>query len=113
MPVSDWLLVDATIDNSVSDAAVDGDDPRVETGRRIRKAGWAAAASHPNREEGPAGWPPVTADITPDLLTTDWSFILAELVRWAAVSEQVGMLDERDEATRVAERLRLRLADRP
>lgn len=113
MPVGDWLLIDATVDNSVSTAAVDGDDRRVEIGHRVRRAGWAAAASHPNREKGPAGWPPVDADISLDLPMTNWSFVVAELVRWAAVSEQVGMLDERDETARVAERLRTRLADRP
>src|SRR4051794_7762171 len=101
MPVADWLLIDATVDNSVSIAAVDGDEACVVTGSRVRQAGWAASAAHPSVDDRSSGWPPVDADITIALLGADWRFVVAELARWTAVSERIGMLEERDDSARV------------
>ena len=109
MVVGDWQLIDATVDNSVSIAAVDGDELCVTTGRRVRQAGWTASASHPLVEDGPLGWPPVDALITIYLAAADWSFVLAELARWAAVSESTGMVEERDESARIEQLLRAHL----
>jgi hypothetical protein len=104
MPVGDWLLVDGTVDNSVAIASVDGDEGCVLTGTRVRRAGWAASASHPRAGDGPVGWPPLDAEITISLTAEDWSFVVAELARWAAVGE-------RDETARVERVLRAHLTD--
>jgi len=112
MSVGDWQLIDATVDNSVSIAAVDGDELCVTTGRRVRQAGWTASASHPLVKHGVLGWPPVDVPITIYLPVEDWSFVLAELARWAAVSESTGIVEERDDSARIERLLRAHLTSR-
>ncbi|GIG20638.1 hypothetical protein Cch01nite_13620 [Cellulomonas chitinilytica] len=110
MPVRDWQLIDATVDNTVAVAAVDGDDDRVATGRRVRRTGWAASAAHPHVDDGSLGWPPPDAFLSVGLRLADWSFVLAELEGWAAVSERVGLTEEPDDSARIERFLRARLA---
>ena len=109
MPVGDWLLIDGTVDNSVSIAAVDGDEVCVAMGHRVRAAGWAASAAHPRAGDGPSGWPPLDADITIGLPVADWRFVVVELAEGAVVSESTGDLEERDDSVRLEGFLRARL----
>ena len=109
VPVGDWLLIDATADNTVAVAAVDGDESVVAMGRLVREAGWAAGRAHPRNGEGPAGWPPADAELTVSLPMTHWEFVMAELARWAAVEESIGQTDERDASDRIVATLRARL----
>ncbi|MBO9555982.1 hypothetical protein [Cellulomonas sp.] len=111
LSVRDWKLIDGTIDNSVALAAVDGDDERSGSGTRVRQAGWAAARSHPDVAAGSMGWPLDGASLTVRLPAADWSFVLAEIARWAEVEERLGDVEERDESLRLAQLLRTNLAD--
>ena len=58
LPVEDWLIIDATIDNTVAMASTDGDGSVAARGMEIRKAGWAATRAHPRHQDGWGGWPP-------------------------------------------------------
>ncbi|WP_028045245.1 hypothetical protein [Cellulomonas sp. URHE0023] len=113
LPVGDWLLIDSTMDNTVSVAAVDLEDTVVATGHHVREVGWAAAAAHPRKGEGSAGWPPEDAALTISLPMTHWSFVLAELARWALVEEKLGQREELEESARLERILREQLTGAP
>lgn len=97
MSVKDWQWLDATIDNTVAMAAVDGDDRAVEQGRRIRSAGWEAARVHPRSKAGWAGWPPVDDKLAVSLSVSDWYFAIQELRRWDQIARQTSG-SEQDQA---------------
>ena len=88
--VEDWQWLDATIDNTGSIAAVDGDDRAVEQGRQIRAAVWEAARVHPRSMDGWSGWPPVDDELTVSLPAAAWRFAIQELRRWDQVSRDTG-----------------------
>ena len=90
MLVDDWLFIDATIDNTVSIAATDGNDSVVRQGRGIREAGWAATRAHPRRHDGWGGWPPTDDELTVALPADAWRFVVRELHRWEQVASDAG-----------------------
>jgi hypothetical protein len=85
LPVRDWSLIDATMDNTVSIAAQNGNAPLVDRGRQVRETGWAAVRRHPRRKEGWGGWPPQDEELSVALPSDAWRFIASELLRWADV----------------------------
>lgn len=64
MPVKDWLLIDATIDNTDAIAAQDG-GATAALGHAIRESGWEASRSHLGAGQGPGDWPPEDEDRWP------------------------------------------------
>lgn len=88
--VDDWLFIDATIDNTVAIAAVDGDETLVRQGTRIREAGWAATRAHPRNQDGWGGWPPQDDEITVALSVDAWRMVVRELHRWEQVVNDDG-----------------------
>lgn len=75
-----WAPIDATIDNSVSGAHVDGDAQIYEPGHRVREAGWAAMRAAPERDD--IGWPPSDYELAIAASHLDWAFVLRQLDRW-------------------------------
>jgi hypothetical protein len=79
-PARLWSPIDATIDNSVSMAHVDGDADIYEPGHRIREAGWAVMRAAP--ETNDHGWPPKDYQMPITATRGDWLFVLTQLDRW-------------------------------
>lgn len=88
-PVKDWLIIDATIDNTVAVEAVGGDSHAVELGHHIREVGWAQTRQHPRRADGWGGWPPADDHLEITLEPSAWNFIVQQLRRWVLVEERV------------------------
>jgi len=121
--VRDWLIIDATIDNTVAIDAVGGDGNAVQLGHRIREVGWTQTRRHPRKADGWGGWPPIDDYLEITLEPSTWVFIVEQLRRWAAVEEQISddarwRDDEREkrrrsagEAREIANRITRRLAD--
>jgi hypothetical protein len=88
-PVRDWLIIDATIDNTIAKEAVDGDSHTMELGQHIREVGWVQTRQHPRRADGWGGWPPVDDHLEITLEPSAWRFVAEQLRRWSAVGERV------------------------
>lgn len=67
MKVKDWLLIDATIDNTVAIASQDWDSTTAESEHSVREIGWQASRSHPKAGQGPVGWPQEDEELIIDL----------------------------------------------
>jgi hypothetical protein len=89
MPVKDWLLIDATIDNTDAIAAQNGEAATAAYGHAIRENGWEVCRSHPMAGQGPVGWPPEDEDLDLDLPVEAWRFIVDQLRRWDMVEESI------------------------
>ena len=87
--VRDWLIIDATIDNTVAIEAVGGDSNAVQLGHRIREVGWTQTRQHPRKADGWGGWPPVDDYLEITLEPSAWVFIVEQLHRWAAADERI------------------------
>ncbi|HEU4808506.1 MAG TPA: hypothetical protein VFT01_09600, partial [Homoserinimonas sp.] len=81
--VRDWLIIDATIDNTVAIEAVGGDTNAVQLGHRIRAVGGAQARRHPGNTDGWGGWPPLDDHLEITLEPSTWIVIVEQLRRWA------------------------------
>ncbi|MBD1538250.1 hypothetical protein HC749_08705 [Arthrobacter sp. S13_S34] len=80
--VKDWLLIDATIDNTVAIASQGGHTARAASGHSIREIGCEASRNHPRAGQGPGGWPPEYEELTLDLPAESWRFVVGQLRRW-------------------------------
>ncbi|TDL34046.1 hypothetical protein [Arthrobacter nitrophenolicus] len=89
LPVRDWLLIDATGDNTVSIADQNGDGSTSTQGQAVRQAGWAAAREHPRADQGWEGGPPENEDLSIELPAAAWQFIVDQLRRWDEVDAMV------------------------
>lgn len=87
MLVSDWLVIDATMDNAGAVARQSGgrDDVAAAT-RSIRQEGWDQVATHGSDD----GWPPHGATTQVELSVAQWQFVADQLRHWAAVAASVG-----------------------
>lgn len=92
MSWAQWKVIDGTMDNAGSIAAVDLDTQVVDRTSAIRATGWEATGhiDRPYMERGE--WPPPpevhSEPVTVSLSTTDWEFVLDELSRWSQVGGQ-------------------------
>jgi hypothetical protein len=80
--VDTWLVVDAVLDNAISDTIQSGEpyeENIVDHAQQLRQRGWNASAAHPLRGRGPVGWPPRNATLDLTLDKADLSFIHAHL----------------------------------
>lgn len=73
--VAQWLTIDAVLDNVHAIENVDGDQAVAAQALRLRRLGWEANASHPDRGQGPVGWPPLDARLELVLTDGDLAFI--------------------------------------
>lgn len=97
--VKDWLLIDATINNTVTIASQDGDSATA-SGHSIREVGWEASRSHPRAGQGPVGWPPEDEELTIDLSAESWHFVVDQLRRWGQVEDSIHGRGEGDPESR-------------
>jgi hypothetical protein len=74
--VQDWLIIDATMDNTVAVETAGGDSHAAVLGLHIREAGWAASRQHARHGEGWGGWPPAEDHLEISLELNEWSFVL-------------------------------------
>lgn len=73
--VAHWLTIDAVLDNVHAIENVGGDQAVAAEAFRLRQLGWEANASHPDRGQGPVGWPPRDAYLELALTDGDLAFI--------------------------------------
>lgn len=134
--VSDWLIIDATMDNhvqSVIDGAVpdDIDDrshefPRSDTeadqeiarlprvaqlGLSIRRAGWSQVPGWPDDAEGFKTWPIRGQMATLSLTGGQWNLVILALRRWADVDEDIGDTAGAARSRAIATTIRQRLIE--
>jgi hypothetical protein len=95
--VRDWQRIDATMDNTGSIAAENGEEALADQAHRVREEGWRALHEHPQAGLGRAGWPPDDAELTVHLDAPTWAFVCTELRRWAEV-ERMALADSRTTA---------------
>lgn len=94
LPAGMWAGIDATVDNAVSMAAVDGDEQTVTMGSAIREAGWAQVPWVDGQ------WPPRDHLIHISLGRAEWDFAVDQVRRSRAShlrrgdDEAVRRLDE-------------------
>ncbi|QOD05669.1 hypothetical protein [Pseudarthrobacter sp. BIM B-2242] len=100
MPVKDWLLIDATIDNTVAIAAQNGEAATAAHGNAIRESGWEASRSHAKAGQGPVGWPPEDEELSLDLTAESWHFVVEQLRRWDNVDDLMSPRSEGDAESR-------------
>jgi hypothetical protein len=97
--VSDWLQVDAVLDNEVSLDA--GDDQVAELVLRIREIGWAQLPDWPTEPAGFAAWPRPGQTVTVPLTPPQWAIALTALDRWAQAADRSGSGDGHQDAHRL------------
>ncbi|MFF0526211.1 hypothetical protein ACFYTC_46600 [Actinomadura nitritigenes] len=99
LPVSDWLRVDAVLDN---EASCDADDDRLaEMALRIRETGWAQLPDWPTEPAGFAAWPHPGETVTVTLTPPQWTLTLTALNRWAYVADCTASRDSYLDARRL------------
>ncbi|MFG2050860.1 hypothetical protein ACGFIW_25930 [Micromonospora sp. NPDC048935] len=131
--VSDWLLIDATMDNHVN-SAIDGavpsgsewespGDARAETGATrppavarlgisIRQAGWDQIPGWPHDVEGFRTWPAPGQTATVTLTGVQWRLVVVALRHWAAVAESLSDAEVAARSRAIATALVRRLTER-
>lgn len=84
--VTQWMVVDAVLDNAASNNRIDG-DPLVESRAvALRRTGWEVTRAHPLAGRGRVGWPPDHAELRMALPLDSWQFVV-EQVRHAIDTE--------------------------
>ncbi|GAA3806032.1 hypothetical protein GCM10022226_27670 [Sphaerisporangium flaviroseum] len=102
MDTSQWLIIDAVIDNTIAIEVVDGDPGIVDLGDSIRHAGWEQVPDWPHDAEALKTWPPAGQQVTMSLTGQQWSLVASQLERWAAVSDRLADGNENAERGIVA-----------
>jgi hypothetical protein len=134
--VSDWLIIDGTMDNHVQ-SAIDGtvpddidDDsgespssdiqadleisrlPRVaRLGLSIRRAGWKQVSGWPDDVEGFKTWPTPGQMATMTLTGGQWNLVVFALRHWADVDEHIGDFAGAVRSRAIATSIRQRLVE--
>jgi hypothetical protein len=75
MPTSDWLAIDATMDNFTQDSTDDGVSADAKAGSRIHDAGFAQIPDWPKTADGFAHWPAKDQKSTITLRRSDWDVV--------------------------------------
>ena len=89
MTVRHWQIIDATLDNEVDTAVMNGDPQRlVALGRSVRLAGWEQIAGAEER------WPPNEEVVSITLASRQWKLVTGSLERWSAIAERAGQSDD-------------------
>ncbi|MFD1938686.1 hypothetical protein ACFSKW_45195 [Nonomuraea mangrovi] len=93
MPLRQWGLIDACMDNDASVETVDGNCQRADLARSVRRAGWDQIARWTPGVPGSGQWPPPDEIVKPQLTLAQWFLAVEVLERWAAAGDQVGQHD--------------------
>lgn len=85
LPLGDWLVADACVDNVVSLASEDLDYRSMSIGTRIRETGWSVTASILDAEQDSGRWPPShdvqRQVVTIPLTAEQWAFVVSAVRR--------------------------------
>lgn len=77
--VTQWMIVDAVLDNAASNNRIDG-DPVVEArAMALRHTGWEVTRAHPLAGRGRVGWPPDHAELRMALPLESWQFVVEQV----------------------------------
>ncbi|GAA3567759.1 hypothetical protein GCM10022419_055720 [Nonomuraea rosea] len=90
MPLRQWGLIDASMDNDASVETVNGNRRRADLARSIRRAGWDQIANWTPGVPGSGSWPPPDEIVKPKLTTAQWLFTIDVLECWAAAADRTG-----------------------
>uniref|UniRef100_UPI003F494826 hypothetical protein n=1 Tax=Nonomuraea sp. CA-252377 TaxID=3240003 RepID=UPI003F494826 len=93
MPLRQWGLIDASMDNDASVETVNGNRHRADLARSIRRAGWDQIANWTPGVPGSGSWPPPDEIVKPKLTIAQWLLTIDVLERWAASGDRVGHHD--------------------
>ena len=110
MLISDWLLIDGTMDNHVQSAVDDARPDVAELGLSIREAGWRQLPDWPHSAEGFKTWPAPGQTATMTLTGAQWSLVVVALRHWADVSESLAKTGEADKSRTLADGIEQQLA---
>jgi hypothetical protein len=84
LPARLWSAIDATVDNSIALAGVEGEEEVVRTGQEIRRAGW---------DQVPwvdGAWPPMDQILTIRLSGSQWRFAMDKVAGDEASYVRIG-----------------------
>ncbi|WP_155127396.1 hypothetical protein [[Actinomadura] parvosata] len=90
MPLRQWGLIDASMDNDASVETVNGDRRRADLARSIRRAGWDQIAHWTPGVPGSGSWPPPDEIVKPKLTIAQWLLTIDVLERWAEAADRTG-----------------------
>ncbi|MBB5779078.1 hypothetical protein [Nonomuraea jabiensis] len=90
MPLRQWGLIDASMDNDASVETVNGNRRRADLARSIRRAAWDQIAHWTPGVPGSGSWPPPDEIVKPKLTIAQWLLTIDVLERWAAAADRTG-----------------------
>ncbi|MGV9386358.1 hypothetical protein ACWDRB_61880 [Nonomuraea sp. NPDC003707] len=93
MPLRQWGLIDASMDNDASVETVNGNRRRADLARSIRRAGRDQIAHWTPGVPGSGSWPPPDEIVKPKLTIAQWLLTTDVLERWAAAADRTGRHD--------------------
>ncbi|TDC31400.1 hypothetical protein E1211_22555 [Micromonospora sp. 15K316] len=89
MTVRQWQIIDATLDNEVDTAVMNGSPPHeVGLGRSARQTGWEQIAGSEEQ------WPPDEEMTSITLTGPQWKLVIGSLERWSDIAERAGQSDD-------------------
>ncbi|GAA4967488.1 hypothetical protein HD597_003792 [Nonomuraea thailandensis] len=90
MPLRQWGLIDASVDDDAGVETVDGNRRRADLAHSIRRAGWDQIAHWTPGVPGSGSWPPPDEIVKPRLTIAQWLLTVDALERWAAAAARTG-----------------------
>ena len=99
LPTSDWLLIDAVLDNLAEIASEESDDETVAICEAIRVKGLEQNPGWPTNDEELETWPEPGQRSVMRLTEDEWGFVVEAIIEDAEVSEQIAAepADDEDE----------------
>jgi len=99
LPTSDWLLIDAVLDNLAEIASEESDDETVAICEAIRVKGLEQNPGWPTNDEELETWPEPGQRSVMRLTENEWGFVVEAIIEDAEVSEQIAVepADDEDE----------------
>ncbi|MEU6206949.1 hypothetical protein ABZ814_25555 [Micromonospora musae] len=89
MTVRQWQIIDATLDNEVDTAVMNGDPEHVVAlGRNVRQTGWEQVVGSAEQ------WPPDDEMTSITLIGVQWELVTGSLERWSDIAERAGQSDD-------------------
>lgn len=109
MPLRQWGLIDACMDNDASVETVNGKWQRADLARSIRRAGWDQIAHWRPGIPGSGSWPPPDEIVKPKLTVPQWLLTIDVLERWATAADRTGRHDTATQERELRELILARL----
>lgn len=92
LETADWVMIDGTMDNAVSNAIDAHDTKTRKRAERVREEGWRQIPDWPKELEGLQSWPAPGQTCTVTLNQELWQFIAAALDESAVTSDYLASL---------------------